>query len=73
VNVDKMDGPAFTVIVVVSHSLQSHSREAGPMKDKVRFVGLDVHEETILIAIAESQRGEAVLVPVKRVVEFLTA
>ena len=28
------------------------------MQDKVRFIGLDVHKETIMIAIAESQGGE---------------
>jgi len=27
------------------------------MKDKIRFIGLDVHKETIMIAIAESQGG----------------
>ena len=43
------------------------------MKDKVRFIGLDVHKETIMIVIAENQDGEPFRVLVKRVVEFLTA
>src|SRR5436305_1810119 len=34
-------------------SAQSRMREAGPMQ-KVRFVGLDVHKESIVIAVADN-------------------
>ena len=29
------------------------------MRSKVRYVGLDVHKDTIVIAVADSGRGEA--------------
>src|SRR6266550_4524278 len=38
-------------------TVQSHKRKGTVMKEKVRFLGLDVHAETIAVAVAE-QDGE---------------
>ena len=53
-----MEGPAITGVrglesVARGHLLQSQNSEAGPMSS-VRFVGLDVHKNTIVAAVAES-------------------
>src|SRR5260370_36365620 len=34
-------------------TVQSHKRKGTVMKEKVRFLGLDVHAETIAVAVAE--------------------
>lgn len=53
-----MEGPAITGVrglesVARGHLLQSQNSEAGPMS-KLRFVGLDVHKNSIVAAVAES-------------------
>jgi transposase len=40
-----------------SKSAQSRMRKAGPMEN-VRYIGLDVHKETIVIAVAESDGSQ---------------
>lgn len=56
-----MAGPAVTRIVGYSversnPTAQSHKREAGPAMETVRFVGLDVHKDTVAVAVAEPGR-----------------
>lgn len=56
-----MAGPAVTRIVGYSversnPTAQSHKREAGPAMENVRFVGLDVHKDTVAIAVADPGR-----------------
>src|SRR5579871_1555378 len=56
-----MIGPAVAqrariTLAAARQSAQSRMREAGPMQ-KVRFVGLDVHKESIAIAVADSDGG----------------
>lgn len=41
---------------VQEHTAQSHKRKELVMKEKVRFLGLDVHAETITVAVAEPNR-----------------
>lgn len=53
-----MEGPAITGVrgldwVTRGHLLQSQNSEAGPMSS-VRFVGLDVHKDTVMVAVAEA-------------------
>ena len=52
-----MIGPAVAqrariTLAAARQTAQSRMREAGPMQ-KVRFVGLDVHKESIAIAVAD--------------------
>jgi hypothetical protein len=56
-SLDRMIGPANAqrariTLAAGKESAQSRMREAGPMQ-KVRFVGLDVHKESIAIAVAD--------------------
>ena len=49
---------AWVTPVRVSKLAQSHKREAGPTMEKLRFVGLDVHKESIAISVADEGGGE---------------
>src|SRR6187399_2921885 len=40
-------------------SASSHNGRTGPMKKNVRFVGLDVHKDSIVVAVADSGRQPA--------------
>jgi hypothetical protein len=56
-----MTGPAFAQgrglrCQLQSKSAQSRMREAGPMGN-VRFVGLNVHKESIAVAVADGARA----------------
>jgi len=57
-----MVGPAVTQDVgyarLCDQTAQSHSGK-GPTKGKLRFVDLDVHKESIAIAVAEESGGQA--------------
>jgi transposase len=58
-----MVGPAVTQawvtpVFAVMQQAQSHKREAGSTMEKLRFVGLDVHKESIAIAVADGRGGE---------------
>ena len=49
-------GPWVTLRIGKTKVVQSHIRKESVMK-KIRFVGLDVHAETIAVAIAEPERN----------------
>jgi hypothetical protein len=40
---------------------QNHKRSEPVMKDKVRFLGLDVHAETTAVAVAEPDGAELIV------------
>jgi hypothetical protein len=40
---------------------QGRNERTGPMKKTVRIVGLDVHKETIVIAVTDTGQGAATL------------
>jgi len=60
-----MAGPDVTRVVGYTVSADQRRRataEAGPAMENVRFVGLDVHKDSIAIAVADGWGGEPALV-----------
>ena len=59
---DRMGGSAssrlWVAVLRVHTSPQSHMRNRS-MSDSIRFVGLDVHADSITVAVAGEGRGEA--------------
>ena len=56
---DQQSGKAW-VTRALTRDTQSHNPEAGPMTKITHFVGLDVHKDTISIAVAQEGRDPAV-------------
>ncbi len=60
---DKMEGPAPSRDIVGyasrKGSAELHAKGFGPWRKGNTFVGLDVHKETIAVAVAEGDAGAA--------------